>query len=337
MRLITSLRYAAESNESEYVATPLTQVMVLPHVEGFAVHRYEFFIFFITYPSKTIPDEIPSHQHAARVMVHMPQYLQNTGYKSPDDGKNGPFQFAFSTKLAYFEHIHADATRAARFNTCMQGNKGKRRQWFEWFPDMDDLVERYTSSTPKSESERVFLVDLGGGNGHHLQRLLDKFPMLKGDLILQDVPVTISSLSSCSSFSEKGKEGGGIHPMVHDIFSPQPIKGAYLYYTHFVLHDFNDEKCRTLLRQTAKAMTPGYSRLLLNETVLPERDCPAEFAALDLTMLAVLSGIERTRGHWVRLVEEVGLRVLEVRVSPDEGDREGVVVAEVPIPVQAPV
>lgn len=250
-------------------------------------------------------------------MIHMPQYLRNTGYRTPVDGNNGPFQFAFGTKLAYFEHIHADPARAERFNTCMQGSKGKRRQWFEWFP-MDSLLDRYTA-TPES----IFFVDMGGGNGHHLQRFLSRFPLLKGHLVLQDLPVTISSLGE--------NLDSRIRPMVHDIFSPQPVKGACVYYTHFVLHDFSDDRCRTLLRETAAAMTPGYSRLLLNEIVIPERDCPVAFAASDITMMAVLAGVERSRKHWVSLVESAGLKVTRVVESSDPGDMEAVIVAEVPV------
>lgn len=243
----------------------------------------------------------------------MPEYLRKTGYKTPTNDNDGPFQYALHTNLAYFDYMHADPVRAERFNICMRGNKGKRRQWFEWFP-MESLLDRFTV-IPGS----IFLVDMGGGKGHHLERLLARFPLLGNHLALQDLPGTISSLGNLDS---------RIRPMAHDIFSPQPVKGACVYYTHFVLHDFTDDRCRTLLRETAAAMVPGYSRLLLNEVVIPEKDCPLFFAAADITMMAVLAGIQRSRKHWIELVASAGLKVVKVWGSPDPGDMEGVIEAE---------
>ena len=96
---------------------------------------------------------------------------------------------------------------------------------------------------------------------------------------------------------------------------------------HIVMHDWPDDKCREILRQIIPAMRPGYSKILLNEIVLPDQKCPADFAAADINMMSVLSGLERNRSHWIELVESVGLEVVAVRESPFEEDSEGVVEA----------
>jgi hypothetical protein len=93
------------------------------------------------------------------------------------------------------------------------------------------------------------------------------------------------------------------------------------------LHDFPDHKCREILGHVVKAMKPGYSKVLLNETILPDKGCPAFFAAGDITMMAVLAGMMRPLMHWVELVESVGLKVVKVWLSTDAGDYEGVVEA----------
>ena len=98
-----------------------------------------------------------------------------------------------------------------------------------------------------------------------------------------------------------------------------------MYYMHFVMHDWPDEKCRDILRQIIPAMRPGYSKILLNEVVLPDKDCPPEFASADINMMSVLAGIERTQTHWIELIESAGLKVEAVHKSPYEGDSEGVV------------
>ncbi|KAM7218768.1 S-adenosyl-L-methionine-dependent methyltransferase [Rhypophila decipiens] len=314
MRILTSLSYASESGSipPSYLATPLSKACTIPHLEAYIVHTYE---------------------HAARATLSMPAYFKLHGYKSPTDGSNGPFQYALGTKLPYFDYLHADPVKSDRFNICMNGNKGTRRHWVDWYP-VDTLLESFDQQQKAEEEqdakvaaaeEQVFLVDMGGGNGKHLQVLLRKFPQVSGHLVLQDLPGTIKVLQQDSDDNLMDK---GIRPMVHDIFSPQPLKGAKTYYTHFLLHDFPDDKCREMLQHVAASMTPGgYSRLLLNEIVLPSTDCASFFAAADITMMAVLAGMQRTKEQWVELVESAGLTVTQVWKSPDEGDFEGIVEA----------
>ena len=263
-----------------------------------------------------------SVDHGNRVTNRLPTYFKLHGYKSPTDGENGPFQYALDTDLSFFDYLHQDPARAKTFNMCMQGSKINRRFWFEWYPFVERLLAPFEASkTPDS----VFLVDMGGGNGVHLMALARNFPSLENHLVLQDLPGTITGLEKSKTLSP------GIRPMAHDIFSPQSVPGAFIYYSHFVLHDFSDEKCRVLLKEVAKVMRPGYSRILLNETIIPETGCPAFFAASDMVMMAVLAGIVRSQSQWVRLVESAGLLVIQMWVSPDEGDMEGIIEAEVPV------
>lgn len=68
-------------------------------------------------------------------------------------------------------------------------------------------------------------------------------------------------------------------------------------------------------------MTPGYSKLLINEWVLPDTNVPLYPAALDITMMVLLSGIERTETQWKELLSSVGLKIVKFwSVGPeDEG------------------
>ncbi|KAK4446430.1 S-adenosyl-L-methionine-dependent methyltransferase [Podospora aff. communis PSN243] len=296
MRVLTAIGYASEAGEREYAASSLSKAMVVPYIEAFAVHTGE---------------------HGARAAIRAPEYFKLHGYTSPVDGRDCPLQFALETDLHFFDWIHKDPEKAKRFNVCMTGNKLRRREWFEWYPVAERLLQLFEF---RDSSDSAFLVDMGGGKGRHLQALMGKFPSVKNHLVLQDLPGTISSLENLSP---------GIHPMPHDIFSPQPVVGALVYYTHFVLHDFTDDRCRVFLQAVASAMRPGYSRLLMNEAVIPERGCPPFFAVGDITMMLVLAGIQRSKRHWIELVESAGLRVVNVWESPDAGDMEGVIEAEV--------
>ena len=297
MRVLTVLGYAAEAGKYAYIATPLTTAATIPALEACVIH---------------------SSEHAAAVSVIMPTYLATHGYKSPTDSLNGPFQYALNTPLAYFDFLHADERKMRNFDTFMTANRGARKHWVDWFPVHDVILSDFRSTN----GDAKVLVDMGGGKGRDILRFLAKFPESRGRLILQDLTGTTESLRGVAN---------GFEVQSHDLFTPQPVMGARVYYTHFVLHDFADPRARLILEQTREAMEPGYSRLLLNEIVLPERDCPAFFAAADITMMAVLAGMGRDRGQWTTLVESAGLQVCRIWESPEDGDFEGVIEAVRPV------
>lgn len=82
-----------------------------------------------------------------------------------------------------------------------------------------------------------------------------------------------------------------------------------------------------MLRHVARAMKPGHSRVILNEIIIPAVACPSFFAAADITMMACLAGMQRSKAHWTALVESAGLTVTNIWTSPDDGDFEGIVEA----------
>lgn len=88
-----------------------------------------------------------------------------------------------------------------------------------------------------------------------------------------------------------------------------------------ILHDWSDQKCHEILENIAAAMKPGYSKLLLNEWVLPDMGVPLYPALLDINMMALLSGMERTKTQWKELLSSVGLTIVKFwEIGPeDEG------------------
>jgi hypothetical protein len=71
-------------------------------------------------------------------------------------------------------------------------------------------------------------------------------------------------------------------------------------------------------------MSPGYSVLLLNETILPDTGCSSFHAAGDLSMMAILGGIKRTTTQWRDLLSSVGLSLVRVWTNSDPRDLDGV-------------
>ena len=224
--------------------------------------------------------------------------------------------------MPYFEYIHGSAESMKDFNTFMSGNRGSRQHWIDWFP-----VEEVIFSGTSEASDAILLVDVGGSKGHDLERFLAKYPLSKGRLILEDLPGVLKNMEGLDK---------NIKAIPHDFFTPQPIKGkcyptipvcrkltfpgARAYYTHFVLHDWPDDKCRDILRNIVLAMTPGYSKILLNESILPDIGCSSSLAAGDINMMSIMAGKKRSRREWLELLESVNLKIIRIWDSPDSDE-----------------
>ena len=105
----------------------------------------------------------------------------------------------------------------------------------------------------------------------------------------------------------------GIEPMAHDFFTPQPVHGAKAYYLKMCLHDWPNPQCIQILSQLKPALKPGYSRILLDDIVIPEEKAGWFETSLDLLMMQVHSAQERREREWMGLVDGVGgLRVRRI-------------------------
>ena len=143
--------------------------------------------------------------------MQMHKYFLSHGYKCPTNEKNCGFQFALGTQQSYFDWIHNNSELLVGFNTAMKGLRGTRSHWLDWFPVEFELLTDFIG-----EEGEVLLVDVGGGRGQDIERLLVKFPRTEGHLVLQDLPVAVSNLPDLSE---------GIARIAHDFFTPQPLKG----------------------------------------------------------------------------------------------------------------
>jgi len=92
-----------------------------------------------------------------------------------------------------------------------------------------------------------------------------------------------------------------------DFFASVPA-GADCYVLSSVLHDWEDEDAVAILRTVREAMVPT-GRLLVLETVLPEGDEPHVGKLLDILMLALVGGRERTEREYAALFDRAGLRL----------------------------
>ena len=88
--------------------------------------------------------------------------------------------------------------------------------------------------------------------------------------------------------------------------------GARAYYLRNVLHDWPDDKCQLILSQLASAMTPGYSKIILNELVVPDQKCGIVAAQVDIAMMTMLAATERSERQWHDMVEPAGLKIEKI-------------------------
>ncbi|KAK1673888.1 S-adenosyl-L-methionine-dependent methyltransferase [Colletotrichum godetiae] len=154
------------------------------------------------------------------------------------------------------------------------------------------------------DADAPFLGDIGGSIGHDLAEFHFYYPKAPGKLILQDRPVVIEEIQELIP---------AIQPMGHDFLTEQPVKGARAYYMHSCLHDWPDDVCETILKQIKAAMKPGYSKLLINENVIPSTGAWWETSALDMVMLTLFCSKERTEGDWYHLLEKMaGLKIVKI-------------------------
>jgi hypothetical protein len=90
------------------------------------------------------------------------------------------------------------------------------------------------------------------------------------------------------------------------------------------LHDWADYKCLEILNRVKEAMTPGYSKLLLHEMIMPEQGASTFHAMLDITMMVFHGGMERTEKQWRELLANAELEVVKVWLPP-QADADGIV------------
>jgi hypothetical protein len=156
-------------------------------------------------------------------------------------------------------------------------------------------------------SEFPRIVDIGGGTGVLLEAILNATPGSTG--VLFDLPsvarLARQRLAGQPVASRIEVEGG-------DFFAAAP-PGGDCYLLSRILHDWNDDDAIRILRSVRDAM-PSSGRLMIVEAVLPERavDEPATIR-MDLLMLVLVRGEERTAGSFERLLDEAGFALTAIQ------------------------
>jgi NAD(P)-dependent dehydrogenase (short-subunit alcohol dehydrogenase family) len=182
---------------------------------------------------------------------------------------------------------------------------------FEYFaerPQLAGLFDRAMASSASifgriadavDLSAASVVVDVAGGNGELLAQILPAAPHLRG--VLLERP---HALEAARAKLQAVGCADRCQLVTGDFTTAVPPDGD-VYILSRVLHDWDDQQCRRILKQCAEAMPPK-AQLLILERLLPEDDSPSLAAAWDVHMLCNVGGRERTAGHYRRLLRESG-------------------------------
>lgn len=144
------------------------------------------------------------------------------------------------------------------------------------------------------------VVDLGGGDGELLAGVLAGAPLARGVLV-ERPPALEGARVRLGALLESGR-----CELVEGDFLRSVPRGADVYLLSRVLHNWSDEDAAAVLRHCREAMAPGGS-VLIAERVLPDDGPSWLSAALDVQMMVMTTGAERTEREYEALLRSAGL------------------------------
>ena len=217
----------------------------------------------------------------------------------------GELLYSVQTGKPAFDHVygkpvfdwlseHPDAAKV--FDAAMTGFHG---------PETQAMIDAYDYTGINT------VVDIGGGNGTVLLAVLKKYPAMKG--ILYDLPGVIER-------AKKNLADAGLASRCQTIagsFFEAAPPGGDAYQMRHIIHDWTDEQCHTILSHCRKVM-PAHGRLLVIEMVIKPRNEPQPAKWLDLNMLVLPGGRERTETEYGEMFNKAGFRLERIVPTPTE-------------------
>src|SRR5207237_1081948 len=158
------------------------------------------------------------------------------------------------------------------------------------------------------------VVDVGGGFGHLVVSILELYPKLHG--VLVELPEVIATARqqlpvADASIAARLEYVGG------DMFRDD-LPAADAFVLKMIIHDWDNARCVSLLENCCKQIDAN-GRVICVDAVLPSlgdtSDAPGKL--LNVNMMLVLPGKERTRREWEALYQKAGLKVHEIIPIPD--------------------
>lgn len=223
----------------------------------------------------------------------------------------GPRDFVRMTNsepyLAFEQLLYSVRTGMPAFDKVFGS---PRFDWLSEHPEQAALFQRAMVALRSNEavaeaydfSPFTRIVDVGGGHGQLLSAILARNPHLSG--VLFDLPSGVAA-------AQQG--AGGNLPRTEFIAGNffESVPSGDVYIIKKVVHDWDDERAAAILRNCRKAMLPN-GKVLVVETLVPPGDEPNQIKGVDVVMLAITGGLERTEAQYASLFDAAGLRLERV-------------------------
>jgi catechol 2,3-dioxygenase-like lactoylglutathione lyase family enzyme len=187
--------------------------------------------------------------------------------------------------------------------------------WLAAHPDERAAFDRAMAQGWKRRLERLegvdwrgdeLVVDVGGGDGSLLLALLDRHPGMRG--IVFDLPETVR---------DENALGDRCQFVEGNFFESVPAGNVHLLCT--ILHDWDDDAARRIL-ETVRAA--GSERLIILDSVIEPGNAPDGAKWLDLLMLVLAGGRERSEEQWRTLLDSSGWHPTRIGQGPIEARRD---------------
>lgn len=208
--------------------------------------------------------------------------------------KTGEIAFDSHFGMSAWEYYAQNPENGKNFNDAMTGmSQGT----------IDAVMSSYDFSSIRK------LADIGGGHGTLLATILKANPTMQG--ILFDAPNVVpgaEALMAAEGLAERCEIVGG------DFFASVP-SGADAHVMKWIIHDWNEEKCQTILTNCHQAL-PANGKLILIEAVVPSTSEPHFSKFIDLNMLVMTGGRERTGEEYQELLAQSGFQVTRIVPTP---------------------
>jgi len=210
--------------------------------------------------------------------------------------------FSLYHKQQIFEFYGENPKSNKMFNdTMILYSMPEGKQVVKFFED------ELSKDVPKLNTAKI--VDVGAGYGHVMEALVSQCSNLRSNK-----PVVFDLAHVIDDVKEQNEN---LEYVKGDFFDPSTIPAADVFFMKHILHDWSDDKCLVILKNLALKLNKD-GRVVVYDVVLPapgEEGDPlvkkAQFY-LDLTMMGLTSGKERTRVQWVKLGQDAGFDLVRI-------------------------
>jgi SAM-dependent methyltransferase len=250
-------------------------------------------------------------EHAPR------QFSNNAASALLRSGAPGMFDLVVWLSDPFHLRVYADA-----MHSVMTGQPAVEKTVgvpaFDYFPKDPELSERFNNAMTAFSASVIpaameaydfsgigTLVDVAGGHGQILITILQKYPQTRG---------VLADLGHVLAGAEPRIRAAGLADRCRteaiDFFKAVPA-GGDAYIMKHIIHDWDDDRAITILKNIKRAMNPG-GRVILLEALLQPANQPDLSKLIDLEMMLLPGGRERTEDEFRSLFDRAGFRLTGV-------------------------